>query len=689
MTLFCSLGMFIIDEIHFANGTSLYDVLGGGGIYALVGSRLVLGSENSQLCGGVIDIGNDCPPAILDELKRWGTGAVFRYDESRRCTRGWNKYGDNEFRDFKYTTPKKRIQVDDLAQYEHLINTKSFHLLYSPSRVMDILGQMAKYRPDRPLTIYEAIPDLCTPEHLQDLNEALRYVDVFSPNAAEAAAFFGEQEPTDRVGCERVAQKHAAKAVVLRCGAMGCLLVAPGVQKWFPAYHSDPTLPDYKLVDPTGCGNTFVGALATKLAQSGNLELACIEATVASGWGNSQVVTVHDDVSSLKNLVSDGSGKTHGGDASGKTQSAQGRTSGLGWRKWLLGGLVLDNLNRKEVSCSTDVASVLGVLELELELLLEVSTVDSDVLDQVVSVDLLLDGETDSAVEVVRVIKTPARVTNPDPMVLPTEQRSGPPSERPNSGDFAVLVADGSAAVQVALGWGWGTESRTTNGLDDHTGNGGWVVVDESLLQLLKQLLGVLLLGLASLLVSVWVNRRDLWSLGSVDQNVGESVLSGSVSNRQGTNGVSVVGLVSRDKLMSLVVLQLVVVLLHDLQSVLVGLTSRTSPQSRSKVSIGLFTQELSKLLSSVVSKGSTESVNRLLGELAHQLSDLWVTVAKRRNSSSRHGIKNNLLFLGLWVLQNKVHTVVLGTNTQKTLVVDLSLENVGSVFALNSHITR
>ncbi|KAG7876732.1 hypothetical protein KL938_004345 [Ogataea parapolymorpha] len=283
MSVFCSLGMFILDEIYFADGTSLYNVLGGGGVFAMVGSRIVLGSQQSRLCGGIIDIGSDCPEEILRELQSWNLGAVFRYDNTRLCTRGWNKYGLNDWREFKYMTPKRRIEVADLKQHEHLIRSRSFHLLCSPGSLREMLQSIISARPDKPLIVYEAIPDRCRPEHLEALNAALEHVDVFSPNAAEAAAFFGEPEPTDKETCERVARMHKARVLLVRCGALGSLLFANGQIKWFPAYHDDPARSDYKVVDPTGCGNTFVGAFATQLALSGDLEEACISATVASG----------------------------------------------------------------------------------------------------------------------------------------------------------------------------------------------------------------------------------------------------------------------------------------------------------------------------------------------------------------------------------------------------------------------
>lgn len=119
------------------------------------------------------------------------------------------------------------------------------------------------------------------------------------------------------------------RAVVVRCGAKGCAIysltefptsekhtetvipvffdvVASSEDKspitlryyeaWFPAYFSDPTSDDYRVEDPTGGGNTFLGGFAAGYlnsnntnATAGNLAKAAIYGNIAAGLAIEQV----------------------------------------------------------------------------------------------------------------------------------------------------------------------------------------------------------------------------------------------------------------------------------------------------------------------------------------------------------------------------------------------------------------
>ncbi|KAM0438888.1 hypothetical protein ACHAPT_001649 [Fusarium lateritium] len=61
--------------------------------------------------------------------------------------------------------------------------------------------------------------------------------------------------------------------------------VDPGIERWIPAYHGDPS----KVVDPTGGGNTFLGGLGVALARGESLEDAAIWGAVAASFAIEQV----------------------------------------------------------------------------------------------------------------------------------------------------------------------------------------------------------------------------------------------------------------------------------------------------------------------------------------------------------------------------------------------------------------
>jgi sugar/nucleoside kinase (ribokinase family) len=308
MPLFTSLGMFIIDEIHFADDDPrppVFDIIGGAGTFSAVAARLFLpGPAESGRIGWIVDAGNDFPDAIRKEIENWQTGVMLRETPQRQTTRGWNKYTDNEQRLFKYLAPKQRITALDIISNWPLIASKSFHLICSPKRCLELTSDLRAadgYDPNA-VIVWEPVPDECKPENLEDCIRALKTcVGIFSPNAREAAMFLGLAEPLTRSEIEQVAAKYETyiqghkPLTVLRCGKLGCFIANHG---WFPAYHN-PRYSNYKVVDPTGGGNSFVGGFAVGYVKSGyNVQEAAAYGSVAAGLAIEQIGLPHLGVDS-------------------------------------------------------------------------------------------------------------------------------------------------------------------------------------------------------------------------------------------------------------------------------------------------------------------------------------------------------------------------------------------------------
>ncbi|KAG5356531.1 Protein MAK32 [Yarrowia sp. C11] len=294
MTWFTTMGMFIIDEIHFEKH-SVYDIVGGAGTYGVLGARFFAGKERAKEIGWIVDAGNDFPQSVEDQISSWNTGLVPRRDSGRKTTRGWNSYGDNDLRSFKYLTPKKRIEVADLHECG-LDSARSIHVICSPDRCMKICSDLAGDGSDRPheqVFLWEPVPDCCCPETFSTMLEALNSVQVLSPNCHEAALFVGLPEPTTVADIESLVYTHWAphldklKTVfVLRCGKLGVLVYNNKQLKWYPAYHQSSE----KVVDPTGGGNTFVGGFLYGYIESGgDLDTAASYGNVAAGLAVEQV----------------------------------------------------------------------------------------------------------------------------------------------------------------------------------------------------------------------------------------------------------------------------------------------------------------------------------------------------------------------------------------------------------------
>lgn len=149
------------------------------------------------------------------------------------------------------------------------------------------------------------MPDLCTPEELPACYEALKHVDVISPNHGELCAFFDEKAHYDggetafktiSTCAAKLLQsgvgKNGAGAVVVRVGKEGCYVSTRTSKRYLPAYHQEGT---GKVVDPTGGGNTFLGGFAVGLVRGQAspgitvMEEAALWGSVAASFAIEQV----------------------------------------------------------------------------------------------------------------------------------------------------------------------------------------------------------------------------------------------------------------------------------------------------------------------------------------------------------------------------------------------------------------
>lgn len=205
----------------------------------------------SSSVGWVVDKGSDFPPALEDLIDTWGTSPLLRSTPDRLTTRGWNGYDKHENRAFKYTTLKKRLTAEDLDS--HLLASKSFHLICSPTRCKELVTEIKARRRGlctpggtelpKPIFVWEPVPDLCTPDQLLNCTNTLPIVDVCSPNHAELAGFMGDSGVDPQSGeintgavetaCEQLLGSMPLQSfsLVVRAGEKGCYLARNGGRK--------------------------------------------------------------------------------------------------------------------------------------------------------------------------------------------------------------------------------------------------------------------------------------------------------------------------------------------------------------------------------------------------------------------------------------------------------------------------
>ncbi|KAL8712015.1 MAG: hypothetical protein Q9220_003711 [cf. Caloplaca sp. 1 TL-2023] len=289
---FVTLGMFIIDEIHYPSPKPPdFNVMGGAGLYATLGARLFRPPPTSSKVGWVVHQGHDFPTAIRETIDSWDTNCHFVQTPQRPTTRAWNRYDPNGNRSFKYTNEKIRVDEDSLT--EDQLTSKTYHLICSPTRCIDLVkGILGKRnflseapRGDRhplehveePIFIWEPVPDLCRPSELTKTLEALKYVDIFSPNLEEFSSLLSVNIDLGqsagwtslRRECEKMLKTHEKNpgiAVIVRLGERGCYIAQKGQHSIVPAFHDQGS--SNGVVDPTGGGNCFLGGLAIGLLES-------------------------------------------------------------------------------------------------------------------------------------------------------------------------------------------------------------------------------------------------------------------------------------------------------------------------------------------------------------------------------------------------------------------------------------
>lgn len=264
-----ALGHAVIDEIVTATNEPLPAILGGAGAYAAIGQALV----DPPVCL-VSGVGRDFPLAVRADLGRSGVddaGLVALHAHTPRTTIRYDASGG------RVETPAfgldHFVELDprvDLvpATYRNAAGVYVFDALTAP-----LIADLARWRGESgAIHLWELHTGVCAPRHLGEVRERLEDVDLVSLNAAEARDLLGSAEPRavwDGLGVGAVA------AVALRLGSEGALLITE---------HTivRATPPPSAVVDPTGAGNAFSGALLAAWTRSAGNPEAALRAAMAA-----------------------------------------------------------------------------------------------------------------------------------------------------------------------------------------------------------------------------------------------------------------------------------------------------------------------------------------------------------------------------------------------------------------------
>lgn len=203
---------------------------------------------------------------------------------------------------FRYLTPPLQPTAKDL-EASSLLDSSAFHILATTTalqaHVTELRVRRARHEiASEAMIVWEPFPPHCVSANLGAHIKVCRDVDVFSPNHLELISLFEGQSKRsfDRAEIEDYTERFrnaqlegSGKAVhiVIRAGEHGCFLISKtGERRWLSPYYNSESP---KIVDPTGAGNAFLGALTAVLQRGLCLSEAACFATVAASFALEQI----------------------------------------------------------------------------------------------------------------------------------------------------------------------------------------------------------------------------------------------------------------------------------------------------------------------------------------------------------------------------------------------------------------
>ncbi|EPQ66807.1 Bgt-5474 [Blumeria graminis f. sp. tritici] len=265
--------------------------MGGAGTFAALGARLFSPPPLSKRVAWIVDAGSDFPSSMIPIINNWETSVLLRNDSLRLTTRGRNRYDAAQHRDFEYITPKLTIDITDLQHQHAMLLSKSFHLICSPLRCISLVTRLLDARKQinplapKPLIVWEPVPDSCIPSELLNLTNCLPYVNICSPNHTELLSLISGPSQVDpnEISFDPTAIEAACDQLLAAMPLQNyAFVVRSGANGYPPAQRT-------RVIDPTGAGNSFLGALAVGLARGLDLEEAICWGCVASSFVVEQV----------------------------------------------------------------------------------------------------------------------------------------------------------------------------------------------------------------------------------------------------------------------------------------------------------------------------------------------------------------------------------------------------------------
>lgn len=242
------------------------DVLGGSGAYAAVAASFFEGPV--QL---VAVIGEDYPHTYTNFLQTRGIDleGLKRVEDGKSFRWGGCYTQDFNVRDTLFTELNVVMDFQPILPEVYKQTPYIFLANNAPDLQLSIIEQAT----DPKLVVCDTM-DFWIYEERKALEALLKRVDVFILNDSEASLL------TDDTNLLRAAQtilRYGPKRVIIKKGAHGALSVTE------TSFFSLPAYPMAEVVDPTGAGDSFAGAMMGYLASVGDTSETAMRRAMAYG----------------------------------------------------------------------------------------------------------------------------------------------------------------------------------------------------------------------------------------------------------------------------------------------------------------------------------------------------------------------------------------------------------------------
>lgn len=290
------LGTVALDNVKTPSG-SKKDMLGGSAAHFSMSARLF---TNVHL---IAVVGQDFPERHLNFLKRKGIDLTSLKVDKGKTFRWQGEYQKGDLNTaLTLATELGVLQTYIPSAGDHQKRIPNVFLAnFDPDLQMKLLSTLHK-----PQLIGLDSMNLWIQHKCSSLKKLMKQVHLFVANDAEARALTGEG---NLIKAAKALSQMGPKMIVVKKGEHGVLFYSKDLMFSFPAYPVD------KVVDPTGAGDTFAGALMGYLSKAGkvdekNLRKALLYATTLAsfnvegfGMAKTAPLTMVQVESRLKTLV--------------------------------------------------------------------------------------------------------------------------------------------------------------------------------------------------------------------------------------------------------------------------------------------------------------------------------------------------------------------------------------------------